>query len=38
MLRVMPDASQAERPEDEPSAAEVSAEAEADRTRARVSG
>jgi hypothetical protein len=38
MLRVMPDASQAETPEDEPSAAEVSAEADPDRTRARVSG
>jgi uncharacterized protein (TIRG00374 family) len=38
MLRVMPDASQAEPPEHEPSAAEVSAEADAERTRARVSG
>jgi hypothetical protein len=34
----MPDASQAETPEDEPSAGEVSAEADPDRTRARVSG
>ncbi|HVR14658.1 MAG TPA: hypothetical protein VMS41_12800, partial [Gaiellaceae bacterium] len=38
MLRVMPDASQAETPEDESSAAEVTPEADPDRTRARVSG
>jgi uncharacterized membrane protein YbhN (UPF0104 family) len=38
MLRVMPDASQAEGPEEEPAPADASPEADAERPRARLSG
>jgi hypothetical protein len=38
MLRVMPDASQAETPDEEPRVAEAPAETDAERPRARVSG